>query len=46
MLVKAAGETLGETGKSYANRISKSALHMDAMLVDLLAFGAPQPATY
>ena len=38
MLVKEAGAALSETGKSYANRINKSAQHMDAMLIDLLSF--------
>jgi len=38
MLVKEAGPALSETGKMYANRVSKSAQFMDAMLIDLLAF--------
>jgi len=38
LLVEEAGAALSETGKSYANRISKSAQFMDALLCDLLAF--------
>lgn len=38
MLVEEAGATLSETAKGYAERISKSALFMDALLCDLLAF--------
>ena len=38
MLVDEAGPALSETGRNYANRISKSAQFMDALLVDLLAF--------
>jgi signal transduction histidine kinase len=38
MLVEEVGATLNPTGKEYAERISKSAQTMDALLVDLLAF--------
>jgi len=38
MLVEEAGAALNETGRDYANRISKSAQFMDALLMDLLAF--------
>lgn len=38
MLVEEAGETLSKTGRSYAQRINKSAQFMDAMLIDMLAF--------
>ena len=38
MLVKEAGTALSETARGYAARINKSALFMDALLIDLLAF--------
>jgi signal transduction histidine kinase len=38
MLGVEAGTALNEKGQDYANRISKSAQFMDAMLIDLLAF--------
>jgi signal transduction histidine kinase len=38
MLVEKAGAALSETGKDYADRISKSAQFMDALLVDLVTF--------
>jgi len=38
MLVEEAGATLNEACKGYADRISKSAQFMDALLIDLLAF--------
>jgi PAS domain S-box-containing protein len=38
MLVEEAGATLTAAGKDYADRISKSAQFMDALLSDLLAF--------
>lgn len=38
MLLEEAGATLNDAGKRYAQRISKSAQFMDALLCDLLAF--------
>jgi signal transduction histidine kinase len=38
MLVKNAGVAMDESARDYANRINKSALFMDALLIDLLAF--------
>jgi PAS domain S-box-containing protein len=38
MLIAEAGGALNEKGKAYAGRINKSALFMDALLIDLLAF--------
>jgi signal transduction histidine kinase len=38
LLMEEAGQTLSDAGKGYANRISKSAQFMDALLCDLLAF--------
>jgi len=38
MLVDEAGTCLSEKGRDFANRISRSARFMDALLIDLLAF--------
>ncbi|HEY5914200.1 MAG TPA: PAS domain S-box protein, partial [Verrucomicrobiae bacterium] len=38
MLVQEAGETLTETARDYAQRISKAAQFMDSLLIDLLGF--------
>ena len=38
MLVEEAGATLSESSRDFANRISRSAQYMDALLQDLLAF--------
>jgi signal transduction histidine kinase len=40
LLVEEAGAALSETGRDFATRINKSALVMDALLLDLLAFSA------
>ncbi|MBC8097774.1 MAG: PAS domain-containing protein [Akkermansiaceae bacterium] len=38
MLVREVGAALSPTGRDFANRISKSAQFMDALLMDMLAF--------
>ncbi len=38
MLVEEAGSSLSEKGRDFASRINRSALFMDALLIDLLAF--------
>jgi signal transduction histidine kinase len=38
LLVEEAGATLSDTARHYAARIQQSALYMDALLIDLLAF--------